>query len=401
MAARSSNMVRPHHTEYTTENIFRAVRPSVAGAEAIKSLPRASIPGFQMDPMLLAMGQEFDGRAAEQEQQQQQQPSHRTLLRSATIAEDDDAEILYAEMEAAAQEAEERLAAENEAQHVIDELEKKKAEKLLLQQQLAELTKETGGIAGMVAASLKAKSSSQEEEEEEEEEENEEKDFKEPTYRRQGARIMENEADDDNSQGAETEDEEEDEEERRRPGQREEKDEDEDEAPVPTFAAASAEDIFSVEMVEETWRKMKIVREHCLAITAPTETGQQRAETNMRTLLAVDQEARLQEDEVRVRRYLRWEEDRTQNVAQDNAKSGVRKARRALGRLKMIEKLAKESGRDWKDPVPMAAEKTPRSAAGKHFRKGVHVVQATTTMRRNSSSKKDKNTSTLPALVTK
>lgn len=372
--------VLPHHAEFSSDTHFRAVRPSVQGEAAIQSIPRASVPGLSLDPLLLGMGQEFHDYKA----------SSRSLPnQSEAIAEEDEEDEDEADDEDDAENDADEVGVEDAGDPAASEAEAKlqakkarKAElatkKLLRQQKrLAQADADLATVAvgfalGTGVAVVNADAHAKEE--------------KKSKLIKESMRISSNkrdisygDADDDNS----------------RPGS----DAEEEAAALPRPRADEPdEDIFSSQTVEETFNKMKIVREQCLACTVPyTDSSKQRAETTMRGLLTPEQEARLQEDEVRVRRFLRWEEDKRENAAHDQAKSGMRKAQKALGRLNMLEAIAhaKET-----PAASQPAAPTQRSAASQQLRKGMQVVQATTRRRRSSSAKQDNGTS-LPALVTK
>lgn len=419
-----------HHAGFSNETSFRGVRPSIAGEDAIRSIPRSSVPGLSLDPLLLGMGQDFADN---------KESTSTSLENNAIMEEDEDVAGTSSEDDYdddADDDADEDGAEDGEASvrksAAEADLQAKKArradlatKKIIRQRHrqqgapsVDDLAKEAGGFglalgagaafAAANASKAKPKKSTTKEE-------------KKTKLIKEDKKISSSLPD------ISTADMEED-------GSRQGSDAGDDEwASHPSSPRSKVEepdeDIFSPQMIEETANKMKIVREHCFACTVPyTNSSRQRAETTMRGMLNPAQEKTLQEDEVRVRRFLRWEEDKRQDA--EHAQSGLRKTRKALSKLGMVGQLIQggRRTRDLEDPhgtftaelrVRQAPQQAVDNSAGSpaaedsmssqppqsarsssSFRTAGQVVHATTQRSVSFSAQKDSGTS-LPPLVTK
>lgn len=412
-----------HHAGFSNETSFRAVRPSIAGEDAIRSIPRSSVPGLSLDPLLLGMGQEFADN---------KETTRTSLKKNAIMEEDDDVAGTSSEDDDdddADDDADEDGAEDGEASvrksAAEAQLWEKKArradlatKKIIRQRQrqqgagaVDDLAKEALGfglhLGAAAAFSAAQRKTSTKEEKKAKKLIKEEKD--------KSSNLPDISTADVEEGGS-------------RPGSDAGGD---DRASQPSSPRSKVEepdeDIFSPQMIEETLNKMKIVREQCLACTVPyTNSSQQRAETTMRGMLAPAQEKKLQEDEVRVRRFLRWEEDKRQDA--EHAQSGLRKTRAAVSKLGMLGRLAQggRRNRDFEDHTTFTAElrvrqapqqavdnsagspaaedsmssQPPQSARNSSsFRTAGQVVHATTKRGVSFSAQKDSGTS-LPPLVT-
>eukprot|EP00930_Biecheleria_cincta_P001047 TRINITY_DN102210_c0_g1_i1.p1 TRINITY_DN102210_c0_g1~~TRINITY_DN102210_c0_g1_i1.p1 ORF type:complete len:413 (+),score=107.93 TRINITY_DN102210_c0_g1_i1:86-1324(+) len=353
------------HAEFLNQTAIRAVRPSVAGEAAIKSIPRSSVPGLSLDPLLLGMGLEFkDCEGTTSTLQTKPATTEETASDEDSWDDEDDEDEDEDADEDGAQDTSEP-SGKSDAEIKLQQRKARRAElatKKLIRQRQREAARsgsldselvllgalgsgldrelavgfEPGvGAGALVDATAKKKL-------------NRKATKKENKHKKLGKgdkqiassrlRILDADLEEDDSRsdaGVDAWD--------------------DDGAGSPKFKAEKAdepdEDIFSPQMIEETLKKMNIVREQCLACTIPyADSSQQRAGTTMRSMLTHEQEQRLQEDEVRVRRFLRWEEEKRQDA--EHAQNGLRKARAALGKLNVlghITQVARRKSRDFED----------------------------------------------------